>query len=108
MPSASGGDVGHPGDPRGAGATAGLPAVGRVEPERGDRRWSDEAWTRYPPWFGLQQTYLLWSRSMYELVEGARLDGPARLKAETQFSLERMVRDYEALYLQMAQGRVRA
>ena len=60
----------------------GLPATGRVEPERGDRRFSDKAWTQQPAWFGLQQTYLLWSRAMYELVERAPLDGPARLKAE--------------------------
>jgi polyhydroxyalkanoate synthase subunit PhaC len=60
----------------------GMPAAGPVEPERSDRRFSDEAWSRHPAWFGLQQTYLLWSRSMYELVERAPLDGPARLKAE--------------------------
>ena len=60
----------------------GAPVDGPVAPERRDRRFADPAWGRDPWWFGLEQAYLLWSRSMYALVDEARLDGPDRLKAE--------------------------
>jgi polyhydroxyalkanoate synthase len=60
----------------------GLPMDGPVGPDRRDRRFADEAWMRDPLWFGLEQAYLLWSRSMHELVDVARLDGPDKLKAD--------------------------
>jgi polyhydroxyalkanoate synthase len=60
----------------------GVSMDGPAAPDRRDRRFADEAWTREAPWFGLQQAYLLWSRSMYALVDAAKLDGPDRLKAE--------------------------
>jgi polyhydroxyalkanoate synthase subunit PhaC len=60
----------------------GVSIDGPVVPDRRDRRFADPAWRQYPPWFGLQQAYLLWSRSMHELVGAARLDGPDKLKAD--------------------------
>ena len=54
----------------------------RLAPERRDRRFKDPAWSRPAGWFGLQQAYLLWSRSAHELVEAAKLDGPEQMKAE--------------------------
>jgi polyhydroxyalkanoate synthase len=60
----------------------GISMDGPVRPERRDRRFADEAWTRDPLWFGLEQAYLLWSRSMYDLVDAAQLDGPDKLKAD--------------------------
>ena len=59
----------------------GLPAEPQIRAERRDRRFADAAWDRDPWFFGLQQSYLLWSRSMLELVGAARLDGPEKLKA---------------------------
>jgi polyhydroxyalkanoate synthase len=61
---------------------AGVSMDGPLAPDRRDRRFADEAWTRHAPWYGLQQAYLLWSRSMYGLVDAAQLDGPDRLKAD--------------------------
>jgi polyhydroxyalkanoate synthase subunit PhaC len=69
-----------------AGATAlrtlGMPVDGRIAPERRDRRFADPAWAKNPWWFGLQQSYLLWARSMHELVDVAPLDGPGKIKAD--------------------------
>src|SRR5690348_10947295 len=41
----------------------GLDASGRIAAGARDRRFKDPAWERYPWWFGVQQAYLLWSRS---------------------------------------------
>jgi polyhydroxyalkanoate synthase subunit PhaC len=60
----------------------GLSVDGRIAPDRRDRRFVDRAWEEDPGWFGLEQAYLLWSRSMYESVEAAELDGPEKLKAD--------------------------
>jgi len=60
---------------------AGLAAEPAIWADRRDRRFSDAAWERNPWFFGVQQAYLLWSRSMLELVGAARLDGPEKLKA---------------------------
>ena len=60
----------------------GVAAAGRAAPAPRDKRFKDPAWERYPWWFGIEQAYLLWSRSMLELVEAASLDGPDRMKAE--------------------------
>jgi polyhydroxyalkanoate synthase len=51
-----------------------------VEPERGDRRFSAQAW-RDDPWFSLlKQTYLLNSRLLTEMVEAAELDSKEKHK----------------------------
>jgi polyhydroxyalkanoate synthase len=60
----------------------GIPAAGRVEAPRRDRRFKDPAWSDQPWWFGVQQSYLLWSRAAFELVDAAQLDGPDKMKAE--------------------------
>jgi polyhydroxyalkanoate synthase subunit PhaC len=62
--------------------TLGIKAPGRAAPPPRDKRFKDPAWERYPWWFGVEQAYLLWSRSMLELVEAADLDGPDKMKAE--------------------------
>jgi len=62
--------------------TVGVPAPGRIAPEARDRRFKDPAWEHHPWWFGVEQSYRLWSRSMLELVGAARLDGPEKMKAE--------------------------
>jgi polyhydroxyalkanoate synthase len=64
-------------------------ADGRIEPDGRDRRFADPDWSRVPWWFGVEQAYLLWSRSMLELVEAAQLDGPDKIKAE--FAMRVMV-----------------
>jgi polyhydroxyalkanoate synthase len=61
---------------------AGIPIRGRIQPEARDRRFADPAWERDPLYFALQQSYLLWKRSMLELVEAAQVDGPEKMKAE--------------------------
>jgi polyhydroxyalkanoate synthase subunit PhaC len=60
----------------------GVDAAGRAAPAPRDERFRDPAWERYPWCFGLEQAYLLWSRSMLELVDAANLDGPDKMKAE--------------------------
>jgi poly[(R)-3-hydroxyalkanoate] polymerase subunit PhaC len=70
-----------------SGVATGLRALGvrvdgRIAPDRRDRRFKDPAWERYPWWFGIEQSYLLWSRSMLELLGAAKLDGPEKMKAE--------------------------
>jgi hypothetical protein len=59
----------------------GVPVPGRIAPQRRDRRFKDPAWERYQWCFALQQSYLLWSRSMLEFVDAARLDGSEKLRS---------------------------
>ncbi|MBV9372378.1 MAG: alpha/beta fold hydrolase, partial [Alphaproteobacteria bacterium] len=52
-------------------------------PERGDRRFSDPAWSEEPLFDYLKQAYLLTARRAMELVKGAEgLDEATRTKAE--------------------------
>jgi len=50
-------------------------------PEQGDRRFSDRNWDENPFYFGMAQSYLLWSRLLRELVDIAGLEGPTAGKA---------------------------
>ncbi|HSH49589.1 MAG TPA: class I poly(R)-hydroxyalkanoic acid synthase, partial [Halomonas sp.] len=51
-------------------ALAGETVEPLVTPQRGDRRFKDEAWTSEPAYASLMQQYLLFSRLVNELVEG--------------------------------------
>ena len=73
-------DLGLPGVATGL-RRLGVPVPGRIAPQRRDRRFKDPAWERYPWCFALQQSYLLWSRSMLEFVDAARLDGSEKLRS---------------------------
>jgi hypothetical protein len=58
-------------------ALRGVRAPGRAADQGGAARspLADAAWDRDPWFFGLQQSYLLWSRSMLELVGAAGSTG---------------------------------
>jgi polyhydroxyalkanoate synthase len=53
-----------------------------AEPERGDRRFKDPAWSEEPVFDYLKQAYLLTARRAMELVEGSDLDEAMRTKVE--------------------------
>jgi polyhydroxyalkanoate synthase len=53
-----------------------------AEPERGDRRFKDPAWSQEPVFDYLKQAYLLTARRAMELVEGSDLDEATRTKVE--------------------------
>jgi polyhydroxyalkanoate synthase len=54
-----------------------------AEPQRGDRRFNDPAWSEEPLFDYLKQAYLLTARRAMELVEGAEgLDEATRTKVE--------------------------
>ncbi|MCG6658729.1 class I poly(R)-hydroxyalkanoic acid synthase [Halomonas campisalis] len=61
-----------------------------VTPERGDRRFKDEAWTQDPYYQAIMQQYLLFSRMVEELVE--ELDGlPEQQKDNLAFYARQVV-----------------
>ncbi|MEA3050117.1 MAG: poly[(R)-3-hydroxyalkanoate] polymerase subunit PhaC [Sphingomonadales bacterium] len=53
-----------------------------AEPQRGDRRFMDPAWSSEPLFDYLKQAYLLTARRAMELVEGSALDEATRTKVE--------------------------
>jgi polyhydroxyalkanoate synthase subunit PhaC len=62
-------------------AAGGTPAP-VIEPERGDRRFKDPAWSEEPVFDYLKQAYLLASKRMVEAVEGAEgIDEATRTQA---------------------------
>jgi polyhydroxyalkanoate synthase len=66
-----------------ASRAAGKPADPVAEPERGDRRFSDPAWSEEPVFDYLKQAYLLTAKRARELVEEAEgLDEGARTRVE--------------------------
>lgn len=68
---------------------AGGSAAGPVEPKDDDRRFKDPAWQENPAFFAVQQSYLLWSRLMIDLVEASALEG--RRAGKAQFAVDLMV-----------------
>ncbi|MFN2556174.1 MAG: PHA/PHB synthase family protein [Nitriliruptorales bacterium] len=48
----------------------------------GDRRFKDPAWEKSPPFFALQQLYLLWGELLMGLVEAADVDEHRKAKAK--------------------------
>jgi polyhydroxyalkanoate synthase len=65
-----------------AARAAGQTPVPLAEPERGDRRFKDPAWSEQPVFDYLKQAYLLTARRAMELVEGSDLDEATRTKVE--------------------------
>lgn len=55
----------------------------------GDRRFKDPTWEKSPPFFALQQLYLLWGELLTGLVEGA--DIGERPKAKAKFGVQTLV-----------------
>src|SRR3954468_1765213 len=53
-----------------------------AEPQRGDRRFGDPAWSEEPVFDYLKQAYLLTARRAMELVEGSELDEAIRTRVE--------------------------
>jgi polyhydroxyalkanoate synthase len=53
-----------------------------AEPQRGDRRFADPAWSDEPLFDYLKQAYLLTARRALELVEGSEVDEATRTKVE--------------------------
>ena len=68
---------------------SGQTAAPVIEPQRGDRRFSDPAWSAEPMFEHIKQAYLLGARQLVELVDGT--DG---LDAETRTRVAFMVRQY--------------
>ncbi|MFP4262868.1 MAG: class I poly(R)-hydroxyalkanoic acid synthase [Halomonas sp.] len=60
-----------------------------VTPDKGDRRFKDEAWTQDPYYLAIMQQYLLFSRLVEELVDG--LDLPAEQKRRLEFYARQLV-----------------
>ncbi len=48
----------------------------------GDRRFKDPTWEKSPPFFALQQLYLLWRELLIELIEAADVDEHPKEKAK--------------------------
>jgi polyhydroxyalkanoate synthase len=66
-----------------AARATGAPTEPLAAPERGDRRFSDPAWSEEPVFDYLKQAYLLTARRAVEMVENASgLDEAARTKVE--------------------------
>ena len=55
-----------------------------VQPERGDKRFKDDAWQETPFYDLLKQSYLLASTQLHELVDHAQVDD--RTQAAASFS----------------------
>jgi polyhydroxyalkanoate synthase len=68
---------------------SGQDAAPVIEPQRGDRRFSDPAWTAEPIFEHVKQAYLLGSRQLVELV-----DGVEGLDTESRTRVSFMVRQY--------------
>ncbi len=60
-----------------------------VTPDRGDRRFKDEAWTNDPYYLALMQQYLLFSRLVEELIDS--LEMPADQKQRLGFYARQLV-----------------
>ncbi|MGJ7458062.1 class I poly(R)-hydroxyalkanoic acid synthase [Halomonas sp. RA08-2] len=70
-------------------AMAGEQVEPLVTPPKGDRRFKDEAWTSDPYYLAIMQQYLLFSRTVEELIDG--LDMPADQKHRLGFYARQMV-----------------
>jgi polyhydroxyalkanoate synthase len=64
-------------------------AAGRsqVQPERGDRRFTDPAWSEHPGYRRLMQAYLLSSGTLQKLVDDSALDGKTEQRVRFALSL---------------------
>jgi polyhydroxyalkanoate synthase len=64
-------------------------AVGtsEVEPDRKDRRFKDETWSKNPVYKRVCQAYLAWDRELHGLVDDLTLDEKSKLRAEFLLNL---------------------
>jgi polyhydroxyalkanoate synthase len=64
-------------------------AAGRsqVQPDRGDRRFTDPAWSQHPGFRRVMQTYLLYASTLQKLVEDSALDPKTEQRARYALSL---------------------
>ncbi len=60
-----------------------------VMPQKGDRRFKDEAWTQDPHYMAIMQQYLLFSRLVEEMIDGLEL--PADQKQRLGFYARQLV-----------------
>jgi polyhydroxyalkanoate synthase len=67
---------------RAAARAAGAKPEPAAEPQRGDRRFRDPAWSDEPVFAYLKQAYLLTAQRAMELVEGSDLDEATRTRVE--------------------------
>jgi polyhydroxyalkanoate synthase len=66
-----------------AARATGAKAEPAIEPERGDRRFKDPAWTEEPLFDAIKQAYLLAAKRALAMIENANgLDGDTRTKVE--------------------------
>ncbi|WP_299236129.1 class I poly(R)-hydroxyalkanoic acid synthase [uncultured Halomonas sp.] len=70
-------------------AMAGEQVEPLVTPNKGDRRFKDEAWTSDPYYLAIMQQYLLFSRLVEELIDGLEL--PTEQKSRLGFYARQMV-----------------
>ena len=71
-------------------SASGAPVEPLAAPQRGDRRFNDEAWSKDPYYQSILQQYLLFSRMVEELIE--RLEGlPEQQKRNLAFYARQMV-----------------
>jgi polyhydroxyalkanoate synthase len=59
-----------------------IPNIAKLEPERGDRRFSDKEWNENPVFDYIKQSYLLASKSLTQWSEYAHLDDENKKKLE--------------------------
>lgn len=60
--------------------TFSLRARSVIQPDRGDRRFKDDAWQETPYYDPLKQSYLLAAKQLQEMVDGAQVDDRTRLQ----------------------------
>ena len=53
-----------------------------VTPEKGDKRFKDPVWASNPAYKTIMQTYLIWSKSMNDWVDGLDMDHRNKLRAK--------------------------
>jgi polyhydroxyalkanoate synthase len=57
-----------------------LGARSAIQPDRGDKRFKDDAWQETPYYDLLKQSYLLAAKQLREMVDGAQVDDRTRLQ----------------------------
>ncbi|WP_353570096.1 class I poly(R)-hydroxyalkanoic acid synthase [Candidatus Albibeggiatoa sp. nov. BB20] len=69
-----------------------VPGISKLEPERGDRRFSDKEWNENPIFDYIKQSYLLASKSLNQWSEYAHLDDENKKKLEfyTKYFIDAM------------------
>lgn len=58
-----------------------------VEPPKGDKRFKDPVWASNPAYKAIMQTYLIWSKSLNDWVDGLDMQGRNKLRAKLLTSI---------------------